>query len=167
MSTQYLMGFDYGNKRIGIAVGQTITATARPLTTILVKEQQPNWTQITTLIHEWQPNMLIVGLPHHADGSDNSITGAVRQFCQQLAIRYQLPVETIDETLSSIAAAEQLKTAKMNRRQEKKRKQKKSGFVSHSHTSFSPPPLSTSLAHQELDAVAAQIILETWFAQCL
>ena len=165
--TQYLMGFDYGNKRIGVAVGQTITATARPLTTILIKAQQPDWTQINTLIHEWQPSKLVVGLPRHADGSDNSITGAVREFCQQLAMRYQLPVETIDETLSSIAAAEQLKKAKMNRRQEKKRKQKKSNDISHSHISFSPLSLSASLVHRELDAVAAQIILETWFAQCL
>jgi putative Holliday junction resolvase len=104
-------------------------------------------------------------LPHHADGSDNSITSAVREFCQQLTMRYQLPVETIDETLSSIAAAEQLKKAKMNRRQEKKQKQKKSS--SHNHISFSPLSSATSLAHHELDAVAAQIILETWFAQCL
>jgi putative Holliday junction resolvase len=163
--TQYLMGFDYGNKRIGVAVGQTITATARPLTTILIKAQQPDWTQIGALIHEWQPSRLVVGLPHHADGSDNSITSAVREFCQQLTMRYQLPVETIDETLSSIAAAEQLKKAKMNRRQEKKQKQKKSS--SHNHISFSPLSSATSLAHHELDAVAAQIILETWFAQCL
>lgn len=159
------MGFDYGNKRIGVAVGQSITATARPLTTILIKAQQPDWSQIGVLINDWQPNRLIVGLPHHADGSDNSITCAVRQFCQELTIRYQLPVETIDETLSSIAAAEQLKRAKMNRWRENKRKQKKSTF--HSHISYSPLSLTASIAHQELDAVAAQMILETWFAQCL
>jgi len=167
MSIEYLMGFDYGSKRIGVAVGQTITATARPLTTILVKEQQPDWTQITRLIDEWQPNIFIVGLPHHADGSENVVTQAVHQFCQQLTIRYQRPVETIDERLSSIAAAEQLTKAKINRRQEKRQRQKQSQSKRANENYYSPLASPVSLAHNELDAVAAQIILETWLNQCL
>ena len=127
----YVMGFDYGSKRIGVAVGQTLTATARPLAIIPVKNQQINWTRISALIQEWQPDALVVGLSKHADGSENEITKAVHRFCRQLHKHYHLPVHTIDETLSSVAAAEQV-TRK-----------------------------------GELDAVAAQIILETWFAECL
>ncbi|RKZ43496.1 MAG: Holliday junction resolvase RuvX, partial [Gammaproteobacteria bacterium] len=101
-----VMGFDYGTKRIGIAVGQTLTRTARPLAIVLVKNRQPDWKLISTLIQEWQPDTLIVGLPKYADGSDNAITDIVRRFSRQLQGRYQLSVQTIDETLSSVAAAE-------------------------------------------------------------
>lgn len=127
----YVMGFDYGSKRIGVAVGQTLTATARPLAIIPVKNQQINWTRISAFIQEWQPDALVVGLSKHADGSESEVTKAIHRFCRRLHGRYHLPVHTIDETLSSVAAAEQVNRT------------------------------------TELDAVAAQIILETWLAECL
>ncbi len=66
----YVMGFDYGSKRIGVAIGQTLTATASPLTIISVKNRQINWAQITALIQEWQPDTFVVGLPKKDDGCD-------------------------------------------------------------------------------------------------
>jgi putative holliday junction resolvase len=155
----YLMGFDYGSKRIGVAVGQRLTGTARPLAIVPVKDEQIGWTQITALVQEWQPEAMVVGLPKYADGSDNTITAAVRDFCQQLQERYQLPVHTIDETLSSVAAAEQMKEERMreNNLKGKPKGQRKKRLRSSNTFPVSPP----------LDAVAAQIILETWFTECL
>ncbi len=131
------MGFDYGTKRIGVAVGQTLTGTARPLAIVQVKAQEPEWTCISSLIQEWQPQGFVVGFPLHADGSDNAITATIRQFCQQLQQRYQLPVYTVDETLSTVVATERVCSST------KKKKKLSVGNV---------------------DAVAAQVILETWLA---
>ncbi len=146
------MGFDYGTKRIGVAVGQTLMATARPVAVVPVKNQHPDWQQINVLINEWQPETLIVGLPCHADGSENAMTLAVRQFTKQLDERYQLPIYTIDERLSSIAAAEH----KVKELREKKGN-KNNKVVKFSASSFSSP----------IDAIAAQIILETWFVELI
>ena len=161
MSLKCVMGFDHGSKRIGVAVGQTLTATARPLTTIRVKNQQLNWETITSLIQEWQPEILIVGWPQHADGSESSSTVAARYFAQQLQERYHLPVHTIDETLSSVAAAEQISS----RRPLTKRGNQHPTLRNRSVLSNKPSPFTK--AKNDLDAVAAQIILETWFAECL
>lgn len=152
-SNQCLIGFDYGLKRIGLAVGQTITATAYPLAMITVKEQEPNWKEVNTVIQTWQPQALIVGLPQPVDGSENVMTLAVERFCQQLQARYFLPVHTIDERLSSVAAAERI--SQQNKMNNRKFKGKTLSF-------------HKNLKHKgKLDAVAAQIILETWFAECL
>lgn len=129
-----VMGFDYGHKRLGIAVGQTLTATAQPLATV----HPTHWPQIDKFIQHWQPQACIVGQPHCADGRPNAITVAVTEFTQKLYQRYQLPVHTIDETLSSVSAAQRI----------------------------SKPRRKKTSATQQLDAVAAQIILETWFTQC-
>jgi len=139
----YVMGFDYGTKRIGVAVGQTLTGTARPLAIVPVKNRQPDWKLISSLIQEWQPDTLIIGLPKYADGSDNAITDVVRRFSRQLHGRYQLSVHTIDETLSSMAAAEKTSPS-FSRGKIKPHKTSKGG-------------------RKDLDAIAAQIILETWF----
>lgn len=103
---QTLLGFDYGKRRIGVAVGQGITGTASALCTINAREGAPDWERITALIGEWRPQALVVGLPRHADGSDSDTTRAARKFAQQLEARYRLPVSTMDERLSSHAAAE-------------------------------------------------------------
>ncbi|OQY53139.1 MAG: Holliday junction resolvase RuvX [Candidatus Parabeggiatoa sp. nov. 2] len=147
----YIIGFDYGSKRIGVAVGQTLTATAHPLVTLPVKNQQIDWARISGLIQEWQPDALVVGLPKHADGSDNAITPAVRRFCQQLQKRYQLPVHTIDETLSSVAAvtSPNLPFSKGGIKIGRKVKN----------------PQFSKKDRGNLDAVAAKIIIETWFTE--
>lgn len=101
---QTLLGFDYGEKRIGVAVGQGVTGTATALCTVTTRQDGPNWNDITTLIDEWRPDALVVGLPRHADGKDADITRAVRAFAQQLEERYRLRVHLMNERLSSHAA---------------------------------------------------------------
>lgn len=101
---QTLLGFDYGQQRIGIAVGQRITGTASALCTVAAVRNSPDWARIAALINEWQPQALVVGLPCHADGSDSAVTQAARTFAEQLEARYRLPVFTMDERLSSHAA---------------------------------------------------------------
>lgn len=103
---QTLFGFDYGKRRIGIAVGQDISATASALCTLPCRGGEPDWDKLTELMREWSPGALVVGLPLHADGSDSGITGAARRFARQLEGRYHLPVHLIDERLSSHAARE-------------------------------------------------------------
>lgn len=99
-----LLGFDYGRLRIGIAVGQDITATASALCTLDCPGGEPDWPAIDKLIAEWSPHALVVGLPLHADGSDSATSRAARRFAVQLQARYQLPVHHMDERLSSHAA---------------------------------------------------------------
>jgi putative Holliday junction resolvase len=157
----YIMGFDYGSKRIGVAVGQTLTASARPLAIVLVKNQEIDWARISALIQEWQPDAFVVGLSKYADGSDSEVTVATRSFSRQLQERYQLPIHTIDETLSSVAAAEQIREgrAKSEKGGAKRRKGgAKRGTLQGKSSNSSPAP--------SIDAVAAKIILETWFAEC-
>jgi putative Holliday junction resolvase len=129
-----MMGFDYGTKHIGIAIGQTLTATASPLATISVRNQKPDWKHLNELIYKWQPQALIVGLPQHLDGSNSSLTDGVNGFIEELKQRYRLPVHTIDETLSSVEAA----------RKSHQAHQKKD--------------------NKNINAIAAQVILESWIA---
>jgi putative Holliday junction resolvase len=103
---QTLLGFDYGKHRIGIAVGQDITGTATALCTLVCHDGRPDWEKISRLIAEWAPAALVVGLPLHADGSDSTTTVAARRFAGELEARYQLPVYSMDERLSSHAATE-------------------------------------------------------------
>ena len=107
------MGFDYGDRRIGLATGQTITGTATPLKTIKQVHGNPDWTAIGNEIEQWKPQALIVGMPYYSDspGDDreNRMTARVRQFCYELGKRFGLPVYDIDETLSSRQAEEALR----------------------------------------------------------
>lgn len=103
---QILLGFDYGQQRIGIAVGQGITRTATALCTLTSSAGAPDWPRISGLIEAWHPQALVVGLPCHADGSDSDMTHAARKFARQLEARYGLPVHTMDERLSTHVAAE-------------------------------------------------------------
>jgi len=105
---QCILGFDFGTQRIGVAVGQTITGTASPLTILSAQQGKPNWSDIKKLITEWQPSHLIVGLPLNMDGTESDISQLARQFARQLTELSQLPTEIIDERLSSIAAEQLL-----------------------------------------------------------
>ncbi len=96
-----LLGFDYGHKRIGVAVGQGLTRSATPLATISARDGKPDWSAITRLIEEWKPDALVVGIPYHMDGSEHDTTVAARRFCRQLEGRYSLPVYPAEERLSS------------------------------------------------------------------
>jgi putative Holliday junction resolvase len=101
---QTLLGFDYGRKRIGVAVGQQLTQSATALTTVRARDGKPDWEAINRLIAEWKPDALVVGIPYHMDGSEQDMTQAARRFCRQLEGRYRLPVHQVDERLTSYMA---------------------------------------------------------------
>ena len=107
-SPRVLLGFDFGTKRIGVAVGQELTRSARALITLNNRNGAPDWEAISRLIDEWKPAALVVGMPLNLDGSDHEITRLARRFGNRLRGRYNLPVYTMDERLSSAEAESQL-----------------------------------------------------------
>lgn len=134
MLTHTVLGFDFGMKRIGVAVGQTLTRTANPLTTISAKDGIPNWEQLDQLIEKWHPQILIVGKPLNMDGTIQPLTQAAMRFAKRLQARYHLPVYEVDERLSTVAA----KTAVFDQ----------GGY--------------RALKKKPVDSVAAQLILIDW-----
>ena len=134
-NTDTYLGFDFGTKKIGVAVGQTATATASPLQTIRSINQNPDWEIISKLIQEWRPAGLVVGISKQADGSDNPITPRMLKFCRQLEGRYQLPVYQQDETLSTFEAKQML---------------------------FDEVSVNASRLWEVQDQLAAQLILQSW-----
>jgi len=135
MST--VVAFDFGLKRTGVAVGNTVTGSATPECTLLSPNEQPDWDSITRLLEAWQPKQLVVGLPVELDGSENPLKGRIERFCNQLNGRYQLPVETENEQFTSIEAAQRLKQLRQSGRKQK-------------------------VTKDEVDKIAASIILENW-----
>lgn len=103
-----ILAFDYGRKRIGVAVGQTVTATATPLTSVPARDSLPRWELISELVHAWEPDVLVVGLPLNMDGTEQPSTQDVRWFKRELEKRFALPVFTADERLSTREARERL-----------------------------------------------------------
>ena len=103
-----LLAFDYGEKHIGVAVGQTLTGTANPLETIHVTRKSPDWNAISRIVDTWQPNALVVGLPLNMDGTEQTVTQRARRFGNQLLGRYQLPVHLVDERLTTREARDRL-----------------------------------------------------------
>ncbi len=103
------MAFDYGTRQIGVAVGQTLTGSAEPLTNLRARDGVPDWDQLARLIREWQPNVLVVGLPLNMDGSASDMSERAARFARRLNGRFQLPVETVDERLSTFEAKQHLK----------------------------------------------------------
>lgn len=103
-----ILAFDYGRKRIGVAVGQTVTATATPLTSVPARQFLPRWELISELVRRWEPDVLVVGLPLNMDGTEQTSTQDVRRFKRELEERFALPVFTADERLSTREARERL-----------------------------------------------------------
>jgi len=99
-----LLGFDFGTRRIGVAVGQELTRTATALVTLNNRDGGPDWGAISRLIEEWHPDALVVGLPLNLDGGESESSRLARRFGNRLAGRYNLPVFTADERLSSSEA---------------------------------------------------------------
>lgn len=128
-----LLAFDFGTKKMGAAYGQSISQSASPLAPLPVKNQQINWDAIAQLIGEWQPDLLLVGLPLNMDGSESPMSARCRRFARQLEGRFHLPTQLIDERLSSRAARERL----------------------------GKPALSGRDAR--VDSMAAVIMIESWF----
>lgn len=96
-----LLGFDFGDKRIGVAVGQTLTGTASALTTLAMQQQKPDWQAIGRLIEQWQPGALVVGIPLTMTGESQPMTDRAKAFARRLEGRYHLPVHGVDERLST------------------------------------------------------------------
>lgn len=139
ITPKIIIAFDFGMKRIGVAIGQTVTQTARPLDTIQAKEGEPNWNAMVKLIKNWLPDALVVGIPLNMDGTDQPITERARHFANILRERFQLPVHEMDERLTTKDAREQL-------------------FVQGGYK---------ALQDGQVDRVAAQLILQNWFAENL
>ncbi|HUL11687.1 MAG TPA: Holliday junction resolvase RuvX [Methylococcaceae bacterium] len=129
------LGFDYGDKNIGVAVGQRVTCTATGLETIRVSSNEAKWAAISRLVQTWRPTAFVVGLSYQLDGSENPITRPILRFCRQLEGRYQLPVYTIDEMLSTVES--------------------KNVFYEHRSRR------STGFGEVK-DIIAAQLILQSW-----
>lgn len=107
-SVNIVLGFDFGMKHIGVAVGQLITQSANPLTTLTAKDGIPDWEEIRELINEWQADALVVGIPFNMDGTEMRITNAARKFANRLQHQFKLPVHLVDERLTTKEAKRQL-----------------------------------------------------------
>ena len=130
-----ILAFDFGERRIGVATGETLLASAHPLTVIDAASNDDRFAAIARLIAEWQPERLVVGLPVHADGTPHEMTRLATKFGERLARRFALPVSFADERLTSRDAESRLRETGRD----------------------------TRAARPLLDAVAAQLILQTWF----
>jgi len=108
MGSGTLIGFDFGPRKIGVAIGQSITATASPLTTLRSRNDRPDWPRIEALIREWRPEAAVVGLPFNMDDSETLIAPLVRRFARQLQGRFGLPVHLVDERLTTREARQVL-----------------------------------------------------------
>ncbi|WP_434950885.1 Holliday junction resolvase RuvX [Shewanella sp. HL-SH4] len=108
MQPQTILGFDYGTKSIGIAIGQAITASASPLMSIKAVDGIPNWDDIGKLITEWQPDLVVVGLPLNMDGTEQEMTQRARKFANRINGRFGIKVATQDERLTTADAKARL-----------------------------------------------------------
>jgi len=104
MTDAVVLGFDFGMARIGIAVGQRITRTASPLFVLRARDGTPDWRVIERVISEWRPERLIVGLPLNMDGTGSDMSRLAEKFGRRLEGRFGLPVDMVDERLTSRAA---------------------------------------------------------------
>ena len=130
-----VLAFDFGLKRIGVAVGEAGLKQANALTTLTAESNGARFSAIARLIEEWQPALLVVGLPLALDGTEHAMTARCRRFANQLQGRFGLPAELADERLTSAAAEAQLREAGLDWRKRKGR----------------------------VDALAAQLILQGFF----
>ncbi len=121
MSAPTYLGFDFGTKHLGIAVGGSASGRAEALATASVLQGVPDWPQLDRLIKEWQPAALIVGLPLNMDDSENAMTRAARKFGHRLQGRYNLPVHLVDERLTSVDAKNALVESRVPWKQRKAR----------------------------------------------
>ncbi|WP_321952397.1 Holliday junction resolvase RuvX [Paraburkholderia bannensis] len=104
-----LLAFDYGEKRIGVALGNVLTRSARALTVIQNRSIDSRFEAVAALLREWQPDRLVVGLPSHPDGTPHVMTKQAKRFGNQLNGRFHLPVEWVDERYSSVDAESRLR----------------------------------------------------------
>jgi putative holliday junction resolvase len=135
------LGLDFGQRRIGVAVGSSESGGGTPLGAIANRTDGPDWASLDRLVHEWRPQLLVVGRPINLDGSRHALAPVIDRFCEQLADRYTLPVVRVDERLSSVEAQERLRAARQSGRRGRR------------------------VHREDIDAMSAAILLENWFSQ--
>lgn len=135
LQTGTVLGFDFGEKRIGIATGEHLLGIAHPLITIDSESNEIRFKQIESIVNEWKPQLLVVGRPTHPDGTPHELTRLSVKFAQRLNGRFNVPVVMVDERYSSQHASQTLSQMGVNAKKQK--------------------PM--------LDAVAAQVILQRYF----
>lgn len=136
-TSRTIIAFDFGTLSIGAAIGQEITGTANPLTSFKAKDGIPDWNQIEKLLKEWQPNLIVVGLPLNMDGTEQPLTALARKFANRLHGRFGVQVQLHDERLTTVEAKSHL-------------------FSSGGYR---------ALNKGRVDAASAVLILESWFEQ--
>lgn len=129
-----LLAFDYGTKNIGVACGQTITRTANVQPPLKAKDGIPDWNQIEKIVKDWQPDLVLVGLPLNMDNSESELSARARKFANRLHGRFGVKVEMVDERLSSFEAKSEV--------------MERSG--------------SRDYKNNPVDSIAARLILESW-----
>jgi putative Holliday junction resolvase len=134
-----VLAFDFGHRRIGVACGDTVSRTAAPQGAVPMGPGGPRWESIDALVREWQPALLIVGLPYNVDGSDGAMTVAARKFAADLGRRHGLQAVLVDERYSSREAEARLKSARESGLRRRR------------------------VGKADVDAAAACVILERWF----
>ena len=107
-----IIAFDYGEKKIGVAVGQTSTNTSSPLQIIFNKDNKTNWISISSLLDEWKPDLILLGKPLNMDGSESEMMKKVDKFYKELKSIYDADIEFVDERLTTFEAREILKDEK-------------------------------------------------------
>lgn len=132
-----ILAFDFGTRNIGVAVGQELSSTAQELVPLRARDGVPDWTAVGNLLGEWQPALLIVGLPLNMDGSDSQFAQRAKKFANRLHGRFGLPVEMMDERLSTFSA--------------------KGEAMARGH--------GGNYRDAPVDSIAARLILESWFQQ--
>jgi putative Holliday junction resolvase len=135
-----VLAFDFGLKRIGLAAGDSLTATAAPLPAITVSQSGPDWGSIERQLRAVHPRVLVVGAPYNADGTPGTLSAAARRFAAELEKRFGLQVFMVDERWSSLEANEALKARRASGERRKR------------------------IRREDIDSAAAAVILERWFA---
>ncbi|MGR9105745.1 MAG: Holliday junction resolvase RuvX [Gammaproteobacteria bacterium] len=130
-----VLGFDFGTRKIGVAIGSLETGLASPLGILTAVQQKPDWQGISDLVDTWSASEFVVGVSHQANGEENPVTPKMLRFCRQLEGRYGLPVHRIDEFLTTFEAKNLL---------------------------FDDAGVSATTLWKAQDQVAAQLILQTW-----
>ena len=133
-----VLAFDFGERRIGVATGDTITASARPLGIVAARAGEPDWDALGRLVRDWQPRLAVIGVPYNMDGSPGRLTERAREFAREFATRFGIEVATVDERLSSHEAHDRL------------RERRRAGT------------LRRRVRKGDLDSVAACVLLEQW-----
>ena len=137
---QIVFAFDFGLRRIGIASGDSLTRSARPLATVSCGATGPDWRQIQALLAQWSPTRNVVGLPYNADGTISKMAEEAKRFAQDLTGRFGIPVDFVDERYSSLDAEARLRAARATGARKRR------------------------ITKSDVDSYAACVILERWFA---